>query len=348
MTGAPAEIAGLGAQGLLAPMIPARHGGLGWDHARLGEWCRELGAVSTGQRAAVTVQSMTAAAVARWGTDRVRDRVLPGMADGSLLAGFCLTEAQAGSDGASVRTTATPRAGAWLVDGAKLWVTGGQWAHTLLVIAAAPDGPLALLVDAHAPGVHREPVRDTLVMRDAGLADVAFHRVEVPDECVIGAAGLGFSHTANVALANGRFTVAAGCAGLADGCLTQAVAHARQRRQGGGPIGGHQLVRRLLARAAGAARSAEQLCRWAAAGLDERSDDAVHRTFLAKYVASRAADEAADCATQILGSRAFRDGHPVARLAADARVMRVIEGTDEICETVIGETLLRTLWEDDR
>ena len=183
-------------------------------------------------------------------------------------------------------------------------------------------------------------------MADAALADVVLEGVEVPADRAIGPPGIGFSHVAAAALTSGRFTVAAGCAGLALACLTEAVAHARTRQQFGVAIGEHQLVRRLLARTAVAARSAEQWTGWAAAGLDQRSDDAVERTFLAKYAAARAAEEAADCAVQVLGSRAFRPGARVGRLAADARVMRVIEGTDEICEDVIGGALLRSFREE--
>jgi acyl-CoA dehydrogenase len=327
-------------------MIPRQYGGRAWSHAQLGNWCRELGAVSTGQRAAVTVQSMIAAALARWGTNQARDRVLPGLADGSVVAGFCLTEPGTGSDGACVQTTAERHAGSWVVNGTKLWVTGGEWASLLLVIARAPEGPVAVLVDAAAEGVRRQPVTDALVLRDAGLADITFDQVVVPADNVIGQPGYGFSHVANVALTNGRLTVAAGCAGMAEGCLAEAVAHARVRRQGGRTLGEYQLVQRLLARADAAVCSARLLYQWAATGLDEGADDAAYRTFLAKYTASRAADEAADCAVQVLGSRAFRDDNLVARLAGDARVMRIIEGTDEICESVIGETLLKTFRRD--
>jgi len=344
----PPEVAELGGKRLLAPMIPPRYGGLGWTHAQLGDLCCDLGSVDSALRAAVTVQSMTAAAVVRWGSAGLRDRVLPGLSDGSLLAGFCLTEPEAGSDAASVRSQATARTGSWLLDGAKVWVTGGRWADVLLVIAATAEGPLALLVEAGGDGVRREPVEDSLAMPGAGLADIAFDRVEVPADAVVGRPGMGLSHVAGVALANGRLTVAAGCAGLARTCRDHAVAHARSRRQDSRPIGDHQLVRRLLARAGVASNSADLVYRWAAAGLDERADDAGHRAILAKYTAARAADEAADCATQVLGSAAFRAGHPVTALVADARVMRIIEGTDEICESVIGETLLRSRGDSGR
>lgn len=326
--------------GFLAADLPASAGGAGLLQAALGELCADLGGVCSALRALVTVQSMVAAAVFRWGTADQRARWLPPLAHGDVLAGFAATEPGAGSDLSAVAASAVREAGRMRVRGRKLWVTFGQTADVFLVLAAGEGRPVALLVEADRPGITVEPVRGQLGMRAAQLAHVRFD-VLVPEENLLAPPGFGLSHVVATALDHGRFTVAWGCVGMAEACLRVAAAHAADRVQGGVRLAGHQAVRALLGRSLADAAAARQLCVRAAALRERREPDAVAGTLLAKYVAAGAASAVADRAGQVLGATGCAEDSLVGRFYRDAKVMRIIEGSDEVAEQQLGEYALR-------
>jgi methoxymalonate biosynthesis protein len=327
--------------GFLAADLPASAGGADRTQAGLGELCAELGGVCSALRALVTVQGMVAAAVLRWGTDEQRARWLPALARGEVLAAFAATEAGAGSDLSAVTTSAEREGRQFRVRGRKLWVTFGQVADVFLVLAECAGRPVTVLVEAGRPGTAVEPVRGQLGMRAAQLAHVGFDGVLVPPENVLAPPGFGLSHVVGTALDHGRFTVAWGCVGMAEACLRAAAEHAAHRVQGGVPLAGHQAVRALLGRSLADASAARQLCVRAAA-LRERGDpDAVAATVLAKYVAAGAASAVADRAGQVLGAAGCAEDSLAGRLFRDAKVMRIIEGSDEVAEQQLGEYALR-------
>jgi methoxymalonate biosynthesis protein len=327
--------------GFLAADLPASAGGTGRTQAGLGALCAELGGVCSALRALVTVQGMVAAAVLRWSTAEQRERWLPGLARGDVLAGFAATEAGAGSDLSAVATSAVREGRQVRVRGRKLWVTFGQLADVFLVLADWAGRPVAVLVEAGRPGTVVEPVGGQLGMRAAQLAHVRFDGVLVPAENLLAPPGFGLSHVAATALDHGRFTVAWGCVGMAEACLRAAAEHAADRVQGGVRLAGHQAVRALLGRSLADASAARRLCAHAAV-LRERGDpEAVAGTVLAKYVSARAASAVADRAGQVLGAAGCAEDGLVGRFYRDAKVMRIIEGSDEVAEQQLGEYALR-------
>lgn len=327
--------------GLLGADLPVRHGGLGATPAQLGEACARVGGVCSALRGLITVQSMVAAALLRWGTAEQRERWLPPLARGELLAAFAATESEAGSDLAAVTTTVEEQGDAYRITGVKRWITFGDVADVFLVLGSAGGRPATVLVEADRPGVSREPVRGQLGMRAAQLAHVRFDGVRVPRENAVAPPGFGLSHVVGTALDHGRFTVAWGCVGMAEACLDAAAAHAVRRDQGGVVLAEHQLVRSLLGRAAVDSRAARELCLRAARLREAGDPDALAETVAAKYAAARAATDVAGSAVQVLGAAGCAPDSLVGRCYRDAKVMEIIEGSALVSELHIADHLLR-------
>lgn len=334
-------LAGLG---LLVPDLPPRYGGSDATPRQLGEVCAQLGGVCSALRGLVTVQSMVAAALARWGTAGQRERWLPALAAGERVAGFAATEPEAGSDLAAVRTrierdpTGSDEV---VVSGQKCWITFGEIADVYLVLGRGDAGPAAVLVEADRPGTTVEPVRDQLGMRAAHLAHLRFDRVRVPAGNLVAPPGFGRSHVVGTALDHGRFTVAWGCVGMARACLAYAAEHAAGRPSGPGRLADRQLVQGMLAQAVVDTTAAAELCRRAADLRAAGSPEAIGATVLAKYAAARAAASVSRDAVQIQGAAGCAPDSPVARFFRDAKVMQIIEGSDEVAQVHIAEEVVR-------
>lgn len=326
--------------GFLAADLPVEYGGSGRTPGWLGELCARLGGVCSALRGLVTVQGMVAAAVLRWGTPDQRSRWLPPLARGDLLAGFAATESGAGSELSAVTTSLAQETGGVRVRGHKVWVSFGQLADVFLVLATAHGRPVTVLIESDRPGIVVEPVRGQLGMRAAQLANVRFD-VLVPADNVLAPPGFGLSHVVGTALDHGRFTVAWGCVGMAEACLEHAVGHVAKRTQGAVRLSDHQAVRAVLGRCLAQTAAARQVCAHAADLRARAEPDALAETVLAKYVAARAASAVTESAVQLHGAAGCAEDSPVGRFFRDARVMRIIEGSDEVAEQHLGQYALR-------
>lgn len=298
------------------------------DELALGQLAEAAGAADSSLRSVLTVHWMVTRAVRRWGDGRDRG-----------IAAFCLTEDEVGSDGGAVRTTMAADGDDWVIDGRKRWITGARVADVFLVIGRSEKGPTAVLVPRQA--VRLEPVEGQLALRGAGLADVVLEGARVPRAETVGPPGFGWTHVAGTALDHGRYTVAWGSVGLAQACLAAAARHAATREQFGARLAEHQLIRRHLSEMAVRVAGARALCREAARSRQEKRPSALHDTMLAKYAASTAAFDAADRAVQVLGAAGTAAGEAVERHFRDARVMRIIEGSDEMQQLALAEAALR-------
>ncbi|QYB06228.1 acyl-CoA dehydrogenase family protein [Rhodococcus sp. USK10] len=314
--------------------------GLGLNAAELGSVAERLGAVCTSLRSLLTVQGMVNAAVDRWGTAEQRARWLPALTTGELLAGFAATETGAGSDLSSVATSFEEHGTDHRITGRKLWVTFGEVADVLLVLGRSPAGLTTALVETDAPGVTVEPVHGQLGMRGARIAHIALDGVVVPADHLIAPPGFGLSHVVGTALDHGRYTVAWGCAGMARGCLADAVAHASTRVQGSAVLSEHDSVRAILGRSWVDAAGARALCERAAEQRDAHEPSALFTTIAAKYAAARVAASVSQQAVQVLGAAGCAPGSRVGRLFRDAKVMQIIEGSTEVAELQIGDYVL--------
>lgn len=328
---------------LLAPTVPAAYGGLDMPYADLAQWCHDLGATDTSARTLVTVQSMVAVALARWGTPSQRSQWLPALASGQQIAAIALTEPEAGSDLSAVTTRLAHSNGQWALSGIKIWVSMGHIADVLLVLATGDDGLITVLCPATSDGLTRVSRSSDLGMRGAALSDIHFDGCAVAPANWLGRAGFGLSCVAQTALDVGRLTVAAGCVGMIQTSLTSSVSYALQRRQFGKSLIEHQLIQRQVARLAVRHESALALVNHAAQAMDAGDPAARRLVWTAKYYAAEAAADAAQVAVDIHGSAGVASGAYPARLLRDASIMRLIEGSASVAELTIARLTLASM-----
>jgi methoxymalonate biosynthesis protein len=328
-----------GAQGLLCAQVPTDHGGIGADSVGNGRLTAHAGALCSSLRSVMTSQGMAAWAIERMGDAAQRKDLLPQLTAGRLAAvGFA--EPEAGSDLAAIGTRARRRGNGIVLDGEKKWVTAACYADLLLVLTRFEEGAAFAVVPASAPGVRIERVSAPLGCRAAGHADLRFSGVTLPSESLLGGEGLLLPMVITTALTYGRMSVAWGCVGILRACLRSATSHAAHREQFGRPLADHQLVGRLLAELLVAERTATHACEHASRAWDENRVDLAAEAVLAKYISSVQAARSAASAVQVLGSRGADDSHVVARAYRDAKLMEIIEGSNEISQTILARHAL--------
>nr|CCE88384.1 acyl-CoA dehydrogenase [Sorangium cellulosum] len=334
----PAEIIRRMAElGYLGLSLPRELGGGGRDLVTLGLLAGEIGRGCSSIRSLLTVHTMVAQAILRWGTRAQKEKWIPRFAEGSVIGALALSEPTAGSDAKSVKTQATAAGGDVVLNGHKKWITYGQLADVFLVFAQSEGGPSAFLVERDRGGVRTEPILGLLGLRGSMTASVHLEGCRIPAENLVGRHGLGISHVAAAALDSGRYTVAWGCVGILEACLDACVAYTSEREQFGVPLKEHQLVRRMVTDMLTSLSAARLLCLKAGRLRDAKDPGALSATAIAKYFASTAAARAADDAVQIHGANGCSGDYPVQRYLGDAKIMEIIEGSSQIQQITIAE-----------
>ncbi|GLY15234.1 acyl-CoA dehydrogenase [Kineosporia sp. NBRC 101677] len=329
----------MSAAGALCTQVPRQYGGRGATSSANGEFTARVGAQCSSLRSVLTSQGMAAWVIERLGSEDQRGEWLPRLSGGALAA-VAFSEAQAGSDLSAISTTIRTDGHEVVIEGDKLWTTAATYADMIVVIGRHQDGAAAVVVPADAPGVSLRPVPAPSGCRAAGHADVSLRGVRLPASAVLGGGDQALPMLITTALASGRLSVAWGCVGILRACLASASAHAATREQFGRTLGQHQLVAGHLADLLVAERSATWACQEASRRWDDRSPDLVIATVLAKQVAATRATHGSALAAQVLGSAGAQDGHVVSRAHRDARLMELIEGTTEICRTLLAGHVL--------
>ncbi|MET9482281.1 acyl-CoA dehydrogenase family protein [Streptomyces sp. NPDC006638] len=329
----------LGAAGHLTAQVPARYGGPGWSSADSGEFTAHVGSLCGSLRSVMTSQGMAAWAVERLGDPAQAADLLPRLASGGTAA-VAFSEPEAGSDLSAVATTVTADGDGLSLTGRKSWVTAAEYADLFLVVARMDEGGAVAVVPRTAPGVTVRRIADPLGCRAAGHADVRFDAVRLPPGSLLGGGRQPLPLLVTTALAYGRISVAWGCVGILRACVAAAVGHARSRQQFGRPLGRHQLVARHLADLWAAEQVATRACEYASRRWDENAADLVTAVVLAKYVSAGHAARGAAAAVQVLASAGARDGHVVARAYRDAKLMEIIEGSNEMCQLILADHAL--------
>jgi methoxymalonate biosynthesis protein len=335
----------IGARGLLCAETPARFGGLGATSARNGELTAYVGSLCSSLRSVMTSQGMAAWMIQRLGDAGQRRGYLADLSGGQLAAvGF--SEPGAGSDLSAMRTEIRSQGDCVVIDGEKKWVTGARYADLLLIVGrhsasqGTGDGAAVVAVPADAPGVHVDPVADPVGCRAAGHAHVRLDNVRLPLGSMLGGGGQPLSLIFTAALSYGRISVAWGCVGIIRACLTAATAHAKSRKQSGKPIAQHQLVAGHLADLLVAEQVSTRVCEYASQRWDSSAPDMGVAAVLAKHVSAGHAARGASTAVQVLSSAGATDGHVVARAYRDAKLMEIIEGSNEICQLILAQHAL--------
>jgi alkylation response protein AidB-like acyl-CoA dehydrogenase len=338
-----AVIPRMGEIGFFALTLPEEHGGLAGDHLTYCLAMEELGRADSAVRGIVSVSNgLVGKVVAAHGTPEQQARWLPGLAAGTRLGCFGLTEPDTGSDAGALRSRAARDGDDYVLSGSKQFITNGTWADVCLLFARTgedgPRGVSAFLVPTDAPGFTATEITGKLGLRGQATAALSLEGVRVPASARVGAEGDGFG-IAMRALDKGRISVAAGCVGILQACLEAVLAYVADRRQFGRPIASFQLVQEMVAEISVDADAA-RLMTWRAADLVDRGEPFTLAASKAKYFASEAAVRAANHAIQVFGGYGYVDEYPVEKLMRDARVMTLYEGTSQIQKLLIarGET----------
>ena len=330
----------LGEMGYLGAPVAEEYGGRGLDYLSYALIVEQVGRADSSARTVVSVQtSLVAGSIENWGTEEQKKEWLPRLCSGEALGCFGLTEPDAGSDPASMRTRAKKTDSGWTITGNKMWISMGSVAELALIFAQTdPEkkhrGLACFLVPTETAGYSAQEIHGKLGLRSSDTAEISLDDVEVPDDALLGEIGDGFK-IAMSSLDNGRYSVAAGCVGICDGCVDASVAYAKERKQFGVPIASFQLVQELIADMI-VKRDAARLLVYRAGELKDRGVRNTVETSIAKYYATEAAVECANAAIQVHGGSGYVDDYPVERYLRDARVTTLYEGTSQIHKLIIG------------
>ena len=335
----------LGEAGLLGLPYPEELGGGGQPYEVYLQVLEEVGAVWASVGVGISVHVLSCFPLAHYGTDEQSRRWLPELLAGDLLGAYCLSESQAGSDPAAMRTTARRNGDEYVINGAKAWTTHGGRADFYLVLArtsADRTGISAFLVPAQTPGLTADPPEHKMGLTGSTTATMVLSDVRIPADRRIGNEGQGLQ-IALAALDSGRLGIAAVATGLAQGALDRAVAYARERETFGRAIIDHQGLGFLIADMEAAVQTARAMYLHAAR-LRDQGLPFGREAAIAKLVATDNAMRVTTDAVQVLGGYGYTKDFPVERYMREAKVMQIFEGTNQIQRLVIS----RSLRKDDR
>ena len=331
--------------GLTGIQFPEEYGGAGMSGVDYCICIEEIARVCPAIALSVAAHNgLCSAHIAMVGSDDQKRRFLPRLVKGEVLGAWGLTEAQAGSDAAGMRTTAVRRDGGWVLNGAKTFITHGRIGGVMVVIAVtdrarAHRGISAFVVEHGTPGMSAGKKEDKLGMRASDTSEVVFTDCRIPESQLLGQEGEGFVNTLQI-LDAGRVGIAALSVGLAQGAYEAARGYARERRQFGQPIAAFQAMQWKLADAATRIEAA-RLLTYRAAHLKDRGVRMTRESSMAKLFASETAVRVADDCVQIHGGYGFVKDYPAEKYFRDVKLLTIGEGTSEIQRMVIARQLLK-------
>ncbi|HVK85499.1 MAG TPA: acyl-CoA dehydrogenase family protein [Kofleriaceae bacterium] len=340
-----AELRELAKLGLLGVTVPEELGGGGMGAVAYSLALMELAKGDAAVAVAVSVTNMVAELIANNASPELARAWVPRIVSGELVAGaFALSEPEAGSDPAAMRTTAVKTATGWRIDGTKQWITSGDHAGAMVVWAvtdpgAGRKGISAFVVPGDAKGVKVARLEEKLGLHGSSTAQLVLEGVEVPDDAVIAAPGQGFA-LAMMALDGGRIGISSQAIGIARLALEAAIRYAGDRQTFGQPIIKHQAIGGMLADAA-TWLDAATLMTLRAAHAKETKQPFSQLAAMAKLFSTEHAWKICDIALQVHGGYGYVRDFPVERALRDVRVTRIYEGTSEIQRIVIARNLLR-------
>jgi butyryl-CoA dehydrogenase len=329
--------------GFLGAPITEEYGGMGLDNVSYCLVVEEIGRADSSVRGLISVNmGLVGKTVLRWGTEEQKREWLPRLCSGEALGCFGLTEPGTGSDAGSLETKAVRDGDGWRISGSKMFITQGTWAGLALVFArTGPEeggrGVTCFLVPTDAEGFTATRIEGKLGLRAQDTAELHLDGVFLPDTARLGGQGEGMK-VAFSALDNGRMSMAAGCVGIAQGCLDASVRYAKERLQFGRPIARFQLVQELIADMA-VETDAARFLTWRVATMADRGERHSLESSIAKFYASEVAVRAANAAVQVHGGYGYVDEYPVGKYLRDARVTTLYEGTSQIQKLIIGRAL---------
>lgn len=331
--------------GLFGLIVPEDEGGLGFGNAAYSRTLQEIAkydgstAVTIGAHSSIGMRGLLL-----FGTDEQKQRFLPGLATGDLIAAFCLTEPDSGSDAGSIRTTATRDGDDWLLNGNKLWITNGGIADFFTVFAKTESddnkGQMsAFIVTRDMPGVSVGPHEDKMGLRASSTTTVHFENVRVPADHLLGEGGKGFKVAMKI-LNSGRTGLGGGSVGAMKSLIALATRQASERKQFGKAIKDFSLIKQKIGNMVVDCYASEALVQMVAALSDQGHEDYAVEAAISKVFASEALWRSADEALQTAGGNGYMRDYPYERILRDARINRIFEGTNEILRLFIALTAM--------
>src|SRR3954447_14304929 len=339
------ELAELGKLGFMGMLVPEQYGGAGADHVGYALALEEIAAGDGATSTILSVQnSVGCMPILQYGSEEQKQRFLVPLAKGEKLAAFCLTEPQAGSDAAALKTRAQRRGNRWVLNGTKQFITSGSNADVAIVFAvtdpaAGRRGISAFIVPTDTPGYRVASLEKKLGQRASDTAQLVFEEIELTPDLMLGAEGEGYK----IALANlegGRIGIAAQSLGMARAAYEAALTYAKQREAFGRRIVEHQAVAFRLADMATQLAAARGLI-LEAASLRDAGEPCLQAAAMAKLFASEMAELVASDAIQIHGGYGYLADFPVERIYRDVRVCQIYEGTSDIQRMLIAREIAK-------
>jgi len=326
--------------GFMGTPIPEEYGGAGFDYISHAIVAEEIGRVDSSMRGTYSVQvSLVELPLLYYATEEQKKKYLPKLTSGELIGCYGLTEPDSGSDPASMLSTAKEDGDFYVLNGQKTWITNAGIADLAIVYAktdpeAGARGITAFLVERGFEGFSTNDLHDKLGLRASNTGEIFLENCRVPKENILGEINKGFK-VALGTLDFGRFTVAAGCVGTAQGCIDVCKVHAKQRIQFGKPIASFQLVQQMIADMV-VECEAGRLLVYRAGHLKNKGLRNTRETSIAKYFCSEMVNRVAYKAIQIHGGYGFSGEYDVERFYRDARINTLYEGTSQIQQLIIG------------
>ncbi len=331
--------------GLFGLIIPEAHGGLGFGSAAYSRTLQEVArfdastAVTVGAHSSIGMRGLLL-----FGTDAQKERFLPRLATGEMIAAFCLTEPGSGSDAASIRTTASRDGDDWVLDGNKLWITNGGIADFFTVFAKTENADkrgnmTAFIVTRDMPGVSVGPHEDKMGLRASSTTTVHFERVRVPDANRLGDVGKGFKVAMKI-LNSGRTGLGGGAVGAMKHLISLASKQANERTQFGKRIREFGLIKQKVGHMVVDCYASEATVHMVAALADQGYEEYAVEAAISKVFASEALWRSADEALQTAGGNGYMTEYPYERIVRDARINRIFEGTNDILRLFIALTAM--------
>ena len=334
----------MGELGLLGMMVPQVFGGSGAGTVAYSLALQEIAYACASTAVTMSVANLSTEPLLKFGSKEQKEKWLTGLAEGSLLGAFALTEPGAGSDPGSMTTTAILRKDKYIINGTKVFITHGQYADIINLIARTGQekgtkGLSAFIIEKGTPGFTIGSKEEKLGLRASNTVELVFDDCEIPASNLLGNPGEGFK-VAMRALDSGRIGIASQATGIARACLDEAVAYTKQRRQFGKPISSFEAIRFMIADAATKIEAASWLT-LAAADRKDRGVKFTKEASMAKLFASEAANSCAYMALQVHGGYGYTKDYKVERLYRDARATTIYEGTSEIQRIVIAREVIK-------
>ncbi len=333
--------------GLFGLIVPEEFGGMGLSATGYSRVLQELtrydGSVvlTAGAHSSIGMRGLVL-----FGNDAQKQKYLPKLATGEMIAAFCLTEANAGSDAASLKTKAVEEADHWLLNGEKIWITNGGFADFFTVFARTESNEAggkakitAFIVTKDMAGLSSGPHEDKMGIRASSTTTISFVNVKVPKENVLGEVGGGFKVAMNI-LNSGRTGLGGGCVGAMKFLIEQSTKQAKQRKQFEQPISNFGLIKQKVGKMVINAYASEAVVNMVAGMVDRGHKDYAVEAAISKIFATEALWETVDEALQIAGGNGFMREFPYERIMRNARINRIFEGTNEILRLFVALTAM--------